>query len=46
MHSNLKRDYQLNIITYIWVVIYKSHGNHRSKIYDRYTQKKEKGTQT
>ena len=38
------RDHQLKII--IQVVIYKKHGNHNPKIYNRYTHEEEKGTQT
>ena len=35
MHSNI-RDQHLKIITYIQITIYKPHGNHKPKLYDRY----------
>ena len=37
----LLRDQQLKIITYIQIVIYKPHGNHKPQIYNTYTHKKE-----
>ena len=39
MHLNL-RDQQLKLITYIQIAIYKPHGNHRPKTYNKYTHKK------
>ena len=39
MHLDL-RDQQLKIITYIQISIYKPHGNHRPKTYNKYTHKK------
>ena len=44
MHLKL-RDEQLKTSMHIQTVIQKAHGNHKTKIYKRYTHKKEKGIQ-
>ena len=41
MRSNLRAQ-QLKIIAYIWFALYKPHDNHKSKIYNRYAQKRKK----
>ena len=45
MHLKL-RDQQLKNNVYIETIIQKPHGNHRTKIHNRYANTKEKGIQT